>query len=335
MAGAEDEEGSLEAEAAAWVVSLAASRVTSADLERFESWRRTSSAHEAAFAFAQRTWRDFDGLREHAPEEAVSHRTQAAHARLRNKISSSHASSSRFSFAGLYVAAAGLAIMLGIIVYIADPLPLLRADYRTAKGDTLEVLLPDHSTAQLNTNSALAVQYSPHERRVEVLEGEIAFAVMKDKSSSERPFVVAAEGGESRALGTRYLVRRDGDAVEVTVVAHRVQVTAKSDAAMVDASHAVDYDADQGLGTIRKVDLRAVTAWQRGWLMFDQVALSQVVAEINRYRRGILVIADEKLARRAVSGAFRTDDLDKALTTIVAELDLGAFNVTPFLTILY
>lgn len=52
-----------------------------------------------------------------------------------------------------------------------------------------------------------------------------------------------------------------------------------------------------------------VLAWKRGEAIFDDVPLSEAVAEMNRYSRTpILVGGDESVAARRVSGLFRTGD---------------------------
>ena len=45
------------------------------------------------------------------------------------------------------------------------------------------------------------------------------------------------------------------------------------------------------------VDTDRVVAWRQGWLVFDQQPLSQVVDELNRYRRGHLVLMNEQRKR--------------------------------------
>jgi transmembrane sensor len=69
--------------------------------------------------------------------------------------------------------------------------------------------------------------------------------------------------------------------------------------------------------------------------VFDRARLADVVAELNRYRRGRIVIADGVMAERHVSGFFQTDDLDGALSAISRELDVRTVNLPPFMTLLY
>ena len=58
----------------------------------------------------------------------------------------------------------------------------------------------------------------------------------------------------------------------------------------------------------RGVDLAAVESWTNGRLIFHNVRLSQAVAEINRYADRPIVVQDESLAARPLSGTFDTGD---------------------------
>ncbi|MNI46625.1 fec operon regulator FecR [compost metagenome] len=53
-----------------------------------------------------------------------------------------------------------------------------------------------------------------------------------------------------------------------------------------------------------QVDPALVTAWRQGWLVFNQQPLAQVVDELNRYRRGRLVLMNEQLGKRLVQARF-------------------------------
>ena len=125
--------------------------------------------------------------------------------------------------------------------------------------------------------------------------------------------------------------------VEVIVLEHYVAVSTSSSPTEVvlSAGQAVSYSASGTVGPARQIAPRVATAWQRGRLLFDNVPLSTVITELNRYRHGVIVIANEALARRTVSGVFRIDELDAALDTIIAELDLRAVRVSLLFTLLY
>ena len=73
-----------------------------------------------------------------------------------------------------------------------------------------------------------------------------------------------------------------------------------------------------GLGRPEPVDVHSVTGWRRGRLIFDGRPLGSVVAEMDRYRRGKIVITDHALEDLPVTGSFDTSDTD-ALLDAVAE----------------
>lgn len=89
--------------------------------------------------------------------------------------------------------------MAATLAAFADPLTLqtglvtrLKADYRTGTGEQATTTLADGSVLQLNTQAAVAVQYTDTTRRVDLLDGEAVFRVMKDAA---RPFLVQAQNG--------------------------------------------------------------------------------------------------------------------------------------------
>ncbi len=220
-------------------------------------------------------------------------------------------------------------------VQVADPLTALRADHRTAPGEIRAVSLPDGSTAELGSDSAIAVAFDDTRRAVRLLRGEAVFTV----AAAAGAFAVTAAGGEARALGTRFLVRTEDDAADVAVLLHSVAVTppdtaGRGEAVVLTEGQAVGYSRT-GLGPVRTVDPARVAAWRRGRIVFDGAPLAKAVAELSRYRRGRILVLDPALAARRVSGVFRIDDIDGAVAMIAAELGARAVALPPFLTALY
>ena len=82
--------------------------------------------------------------------------------------------------------------------------------------------LPDGSLLHLNTDTTLDLDFSRGQRRVILNRGEAAFEVAKDR----RPFRVEAGTVRTEALGTEFLLRYDGEAGIVTLIAGQVRVTA-------------------------------------------------------------------------------------------------------------
>ncbi|MEM6906464.1 MAG: hypothetical protein AAF568_11265, partial [Pseudomonadota bacterium] len=77
-----------------------------------------------------------------------------------------------------------------------------------------------------------------------------------------------------------------------------------------------------GPGPSRLVDADEISPWRRGFLVFEDRALSDVVADINRHRPGRIVIWEPNLSARRVSGVFRLSEVDAVLDRIASSLSL-------------
>lgn len=332
MNAPEEHERDIQAEAAAWVVRADGAPLGAGERRALDAWLAESEAHARAYAFARATWADL----RHAG--AGRHPAMATDDddNLHSLATAQTPVSRRWVWQRL-AASAVLAAAAGAY-HVADPLTALRADYRTGPGEIRMITLPDGSTARLNTDSAIAFRFDAAERRVDLLAGEAAFDVAEVTDSDRRPFIVQAGDARARALGTRFSVRRHGTAVDITVLEHRVEVspgTATGDGVVLSASQAVRYDRSAGLGEVRRVNPARALTWMEGRIVFDQTPLAEAVAELNRYRRGRIVVMNTALARRRVSGVFRLDKLDSAVSVIAAELGGRTMRVSPFLTAIY
>jgi transmembrane sensor len=319
----------METKAAAWVIRLGGTPLRDDERRGFEHWLTEHPEHRAAFDRARSTWADLAALKTE-PGEIIPFRLRHAPVSARPMLGR--------------VPAAVVVMLVGAGVgafWYGNPLVMLTADYRTSPGESRSITLADGSTVQLDTASALAVHFDGHERRVELLAGEAYFTVTPMQGTETRPFVVEAANGTAKALGTQFMVARQRGGAQVTVAEHRVQVAAmvpnadRPGMAVLSPSQSVHYDRASGLGAITSVDLDQAAAWRRGRLVFDKVPLADVVAALNRYRRGRIVIADSSLAGRRVSGVFKTGDLTDALASITQELGVRTASVPPFVTLLY
>ena len=190
--------------------------------------------------------------------------------------------------------------------------------------------LDDGSTLELNAASAVRVQFSATERRVQLESGEAHFAVAHDTA---RPFIVSAGGIAVRAVGTAFNVRytADGD-VEVIVTEGKVSVgpalaavpsgSAREDRnglptsgspTFVTAGQRIVLPKHAPPPAVEQVDpatLRAALAWQSRLADFAEAPLADVIARFNTRSRIQLFLADEKLADRRIGGTFALDEAE-------------------------
>ncbi|MDF3943562.1 FecR family protein [Achromobacter denitrificans] len=197
------------------------------------------------------------------------------------------------------------------------------ATYRTATGEQQTVTLPDGTVLTMNTHTVVALRYDAGQRRIDLRNGEILIATAADAAG--RPFSVKTPNGLLTPLGTRFVVRRleDGNgATRLTVFegAVRAEPAARAQAARVlHAGEQAEFD-DRSLSPATLVDGKG-PAWTEGMLVANRMRLDRFLAELGRYRAGILR-CDPAVAAREVTGAFRIDDTDKTLDVLANVLDL-------------
>ncbi|CAM4002186.1 FecR family protein [Paracoccus yeei] len=288
---AEDQDDLL-LKALEWLVTLQDDAATAADRRAFARWMQHPD-HVAAHARAEALWNRFEIVR---PE--YERMRQAGRIGRRQAM--------------LGLAGVGLALPLGWRL-------AMRADHATGIGQRASLVLADGSQVELGPDTALDVRMDAGLRRLHLRRGQAHFQVAADPA---RPFVVRAGAGQIRALGTGFDVNLLDDQVVVAVTEHAVQVSA-GDGPPVElrAGWQVSYGG-AGIAPGRRADLDAVTAWQRGRLVFDEVPLARVLDALGRYRHGRILLIDDSLGALPVSAVIDTADAGAALHHLAASLPI-------------
>mgnify|MGYP005993273889 FL=1 len=299
-ASEEAEDDPIYEEAALWVARLSSTDATEADRKAFEAWRAADPAHAEAFAEME-AWR----------------RTMKRAPDPRRR--------------GLPKGLAALAAVVGLAGLLSDPLgwiDRMRADAWTDRGGIETTTLPDGSRVDLNTDTALALRFTAGERGVALLRGEAVFDVVPDAA---RPFVVRGNGVRARAVGTRFFVRVDG-AAPVGVAEGRVDVATEAGQTQLRAGEVAVRGADDR-PVARSSDVARAIAWREGTLAVSGEPLSGVLAELERYRRGRILLVDSALGSRRFSGTLDLRDTDAALDVLAAAMGLRLTRLTPLLVL--
>jgi transmembrane sensor len=293
-----------------WIVRLNSGTASQADRQAYEDWKSSGPEPMRAAAAAERLW---------AGLGPALKRPRRARARRQ---------------AGTALAVAASAVTAAVGSGLFGPPATLLADQRTGTGERRSVTLADGSHVALDAASAFDVDFSHGQRKLRLLAGRIHVQVAPDAA---RPFDVEASGGTTRALGTAFLVRKDEDAVEVAVTEHAVRVRGPQDGAeggvVVQAGQQVRYPAQGTAGAPAAADLNALTAWQRGRIVFVDRPLGEVVAELRRYRPGFVVLRGDAVGRLAVTGAFDSRNTDELLQALEATLPVRVRRL-PWLTVI-
>lgn len=149
------------------------------------------------------------------------------------------------------------------------------------------------------------------------------------------PFMVDAEKGQARVLGTQFEVRLQSHGAQVTVLSGRVGVLADKNAAqqILTAGQQVAYG--EGVGQkLHAVDSEAQLAWRQGWLNYYKAPLADVVWDLGRYYPGRIVLLNDELAKRRVSGSFPSKDPQAVLSSLQGVLGFEQHQLSGHLIIL-
>jgi transmembrane sensor len=214
---------------------------------------------------------------------------------------------------------ASIVAVLGLALFAGErylPIDYWLADQRTATGEQRSIRLEDGTLVNLNTHSAVDVRFDDKQRLVILQEGEV---LIETGHGDARPFIVETREGRMRALGTRFLVKREEQGTRLSVLQSAVAAHSQS-----NPEEQVLREGQQmlirndGLGPISALNL-GVDAWTRGMLVVDNARLEDLVREIARYRPGHLGVAPE-VANLRITGSFPLQNTDLALSALLPTL---------------
>ena len=199
--------------------------------------------------------------------------------------------------------------------------------YATARRQLSSLTLPDGSRVLLGADTRMRVprDYGARSRTVD-LEGEAYFAVEHD---AKRPFIVRTEHGSTQDLGTEFAVRayRQEASLEVVVAEGRVALRGLKGAEPVlvtlrPRERAV-LDSGGAATVMRDVRLANYLAWTRGALLFDDVQLARVIAQLERWY-DLEIETDAALANERVTISLMSRSADEAVKALAQVLNVRA-----------
>nr|WP_252193681.1 FecR family protein [Pseudomonas sp. TAE6080] len=303
----------------AWL-SLLHDAPSSGDQATFSRWLRADPAHVEAYAQAQVLWE----LSE-VPASTLADEDALALQRYLKAMDAAKRSRVR-RWSGALALAACLLLMVSMGAgwqpqrWVDD----LGADYVSLPGQVKTVILADQSQVTLDADSAIAVDFRHGERHIQLRRGAGFFSV----THTGQPFVVHAGSGEARVLGTQFEVRLQPAGAQVTVLSGRVGVkpSAQGTQQILTADQQVAYSegvADE----MHAVDSEARMAWRDGWLNYYKTPLADVVKDLSRYYPGRILLLNDALGARRVSGSFPSNDPEAVLKALQAVLGFEQHSV--------
>jgi transmembrane sensor len=314
---ADSELHAIEEVAAGWMVERDRG-LTPAREREFERWLRADARHAATFRALAETWQL---IGEAPPTRSTTVLEQRRRRRAWLPLTLAAAASLAIAaYLGWFSVASGTLAR-------ARPFAL---NTSTTVGEVRKLELPDGSVIQLNTDSAVDVRFEPTERRVRLTRGEAHFSVAKN---AERPFIVSAAGIDVRVVGTVFNVRLRSESVDVLVTEGKVRVGSKTETTSGSLSAGQKVSIVLGNSSppavpapvdVAAAEIKQTLAWQARRLDFDATPLREIVAEINRYNRHKLVVADPRLDEQRFGGSFPANDYQTFVRMLEADFGVVA-----------
>jgi transmembrane sensor len=289
--------------AADWVIRLRYEAPDADTREAFVRWLAQSDGHAQAWARAQRVLDHFDRVPAGIGSDVLRSRGRRSVVRA--------------------LITGGLLLPAGWLV--SRQAPVWTADLRTATGERRDWTLDDGTRVVLNTGSAVELRYTATERRLVLLAGELLLTTGKD---AVRPLLVQTPQGEVQALGTRFSVRLSERASQVAVFEHAVEIRPRHGQSLrLDAGQGARF-TEAGTDTPLPANADAI-AWEHGMLVVRNERLTDVLAELDRYRPGVLR-CDAEVADLRLSGALSVSDTDAALRVLAARLPVKVRRISAY-----
>ena len=288
-----------------WIVRMQSGLMGAADHQALQQWRQASAEHECA-------WQRVSSLGLLLQPGA----TLLSDATARRALESAGADRQQRRQMLKCLLALGL---FGGVSWQGAQSTVVRtalATYRTTTGERRQWRLADGTSLWLNTASAANVEWREDQRHVQLIEGELALNAQAESGSVQ----LVTPDAVLRGRGASLLVRHDRQGTQVTVLRGLVQVNSPYNRAplLLEAGWRTRVDTG-GIHPASLTDVFLAQAWLRGILPAERMRLDALLAELSRYRPGILRCSEQVAALR-VTGSFQLDDTDAALALVAHAL---------------
>ncbi|WP_426218915.1 FecR domain-containing protein [Pseudomonas sp. DWRC2-2] len=213
----------------------------------------------------------------------------------------------------------------GYLVQRSEPWQAAFAQYRTRTGEIRHLTLSDGTRLDLNSDSAVDLRFSASERRIRLIRGEILLTSGHDPF---RPLIVETPAGDVQALGTRFAVCELADGSRVDLYEGRLRVTPVHGVAVqMNAGDSLWFDPHQS-SALAAVSANA-SSWTEHRLIAERQPLGEFVAQLSRYRPGLLR-CDQAVAGLLLTGVFPLSDTDAILAALERSLPVQVQAVTRY-----
>lgn len=313
MTGTTDELSPAILQAAAdWLVHLHSGEATERDRQQIRLWCDEHPDHAAAWERAQQFLQHFERIPAAIGRSALDAPTSPERRRAINQLA--------------VLLAVGPAMW---VTWRYAPWRELSADFRTGTGEQRQLSFDDGSRVMLNTGTAIEVSFDAVRRYIKLIDGEIFATAARDTA---RPLIVENRHGSVRTFEGSFAIRQFERHSRVAAF------TGTLDVAPASAREPVQHIVAGQQSLFDSYSIAPAEAasplsrsWTQGMLIARQMPLSDLVAELSRYQRGLLR-CDPAVAGIRVSGAFPVTDVALSLNMLRNTFPVRIHSVTRYWT---
>ncbi len=180
-------------------------------------------------------------------------------------------------------------------------------------GARTNFMLPDGSTAWLNSGSTLSFSPDPKDARSVTLNGEAYFDVVKNGT----PFTVSTAYGKIEVLGTSFNVKAyDDGEFESTLVEGSVKIDGPVKQSLTLIPGQQSYLNEHGELNVRKVDPELFTSWKEGRLVFHREPFAKMVKRLERWYNVTIEVNNEEMKDLWFTGTIEMETLSEVMDLI-------------------
>tara|TARA_Y100000748_G_scaffold298695_1_gene294362 strand:+ start:3771 stop:4730 length:960 start_codon:yes stop_codon:yes gene_type:complete len=282
--------------AIAWQLQLASSDQRPRLQARIDHWRAEHPDHELAWQRLRHLHQELGEMTSRLPNRDLSvHLLERADTDLQRRRA---------------LKLLGLALAVGAPAGWLTQQHISNPDLHTTTGEQQQQRLPGGVQVQLNTRSGLDVTHAGQPLQLTLREGE----VMIDSLATDPSFQLQLRcaWGRCDAAQARFSVREHEGYSQVSVAEGALMLQAAEQRFQARAGETLRL-SQSGIATASPA--LDPLAWSQGMLVADNLSLGRFIAELGRYRSGVLG-CDPSIANLRLSGVFQLAEPD----TLLADL---------------
>lgn len=301
-----------------------AKELNSEETKSFESWIALSDKNADDFNSYKKVWEATASLKSKKDVDVDKAWLKLSTELFEEKKVNKGKTSSIFLKLSGIAASIAIISILTVKIFSSSDIKIenLSKTVATSTKEQKTFTLDDNTIISLNQNSSIqySESYSKYNTREVFLKGEAFFEVTRNE---EKPFIVKTVHGNITVLGTSFNVSEENNQLAVSVKTGKVKVT------VADGHEVILNAGNRGLYSVLKktlvkdniTDLNYIS-WKTKYLVFNDVALSEAIAAINKSYYCNIIMESPALNNCLVNAEFSNKPLETIIKVISTTFDL-------------